>query len=110
MSHIKNKLQEGKYYEATRAFFQLIENNPDEPLHYINFDNLLLELNQLEQAIHFYEAALEKHSNVATATYGIGQYYYKKSHFDKAAIYFQKAISHGLEDSVVFYMLGLCFV
>jgi len=110
MSHIKNKLQEGKYDEAARAFFQLIENNPDEPLHYINFANLLLELNQLEQAKHFYEAALEKDSKVATATYGIGQYYYKKSHFDKAANYFQKAISQGLEDSDVFYMLGLCFV
>ncbi len=110
MNRIKSALQNENYDEAAKIFFRLIKDSPDEPLHYINFANLLLELNQLDQAKHFYDIAIEKDATSATAIYGIAQFHYKKGQFVQAASKFQQAISLGLEHSDNYYMLGLSFI
>lgn len=46
-------MQEGKYEEAAKCFAQAIEENPKEPIYYINFGNLLSAVGDPERAIAF---------------------------------------------------------
>lgn len=52
-------MQEQKYEEAAKLFNDVIEENPIDPLGYINFGNLLLHLKEYERAKRF----LIKHLN-----------------------------------------------
>ena len=101
-------MQERKYEEAAKIFNEIIEENPDEPIGYINFGNLLLELNETERAERFFLKAIQLDENAATAYFGLGNLYFEiNDDFQKAQEYFQKALELGLEEADVYYMLGL---
>src|SRR5699024_11563948 len=46
----------------------------------------------------------------ATAFYGMGNLYYTLEKHEQAVLMFQKALSLGLEDSDVYFMIGLSYV
>jgi len=110
MKDVKELIKQNKYDEAVAIFMKLIENHPSNPLHYINFANLLVELKQFEHAFEFYKKAIQEDNQVGTAYYGIGNIHYKQGNYDSALKMYQKAVDLGVDDSDVYYMIGLTFV
>ncbi|MCF3941851.1 tetratricopeptide repeat protein [Oceanobacillus alkalisoli] len=100
-------MQEGKYEEAAKLFNELIEENPSDPLGYINFGNLLVELQEAERAERFFLKAINLDDTAATAYYGLGNLYFEQEQFKKANGYFEQALDKGLEDAHLYYLLGL---
>ncbi|GGB28630.1 tetratricopeptide repeat protein [Virgibacillus dakarensis] len=100
-------MKEGKYEESAKLFNKLIEENPRDPVGYINFGNVLLHINELARAKVFFEKAIALDEYAATAYYGLGNLYFEQSVYGKAQENFQKAIELGLEEADVYYMLGL---
>lgn len=110
MKEIKTFIKQKKYDEAVTAFLDLIEKHPANPLHYINFANLLLELKQFDHAYQLYNSAIQVDETVGTAYYGLGTIQYEQGNYRTALQLYQKAIELGVDDSDVYYMIGLSFV
>lgn len=100
-------MQEGKYEEAAKIFNETIEENPSEPVGYINFGNVLTEVGEYEKAIRFYQKALELDEKAAAAYYSLGNLYYETEKLIEAKDMFEAAIRHGLDHSDAYFMLGL---
>jgi len=107
---VQTLVQQNKVEEAAALLIQYIDSEPENPIHYINFANLLFELNELERAERFYVKAISLNEEVATAYFGLGNIHYERGNFQKAIELFQKAIAVGLEHSDVFYMIGMAYV
>lgn len=103
-------IQEKNYEEAAKTFIEIIEEDPDNPIGYVNFGNLLIQMQQLEEAERFLLKAIELDENAATAYYSLGNLYYDSNLFKEAEKMYQKTISLGLEDSDVYFMLGMTYV
>lgn len=103
-------MQEQKYEEAANLFNEVIEENPDDPLGYINFGNLLLHLKDYERAKRFFNKAIELDSKSATAYYGLGNLLFEQSDYSEAINQFQKAEQLGLTEADVYFMIGLSLV
>src|SRR5690625_1399227 len=110
MKEIKAFIKQKKYDEAVAVFLHLIEEQPTNPLHYINFANLLLELKQFEHAYRLYNRAIQEDDKVGTAYYGLGNIHYEQGNYSSALKMYQKAMELGVDDSDVYYMVGLTFV
>ncbi|WP_047981409.1 tetratricopeptide repeat protein [Ornithinibacillus contaminans] len=102
-----NLMKEQKYEEAANLFHSYIEENPKDPLGFVNFGNLLLHMNDLDHAKNFFEKAISLDEKAATAYYGLGNVYYEQENFVLAHKNFLEAIKHGLEEADVYFMLGM---
>ena len=58
-----------QYEEAAQFFTEAIENDPENPVGYINFGNLLATLNDVERAERFFQKAITVDEKSATAYY-----------------------------------------
>ncbi|MUK87014.1 tetratricopeptide repeat protein [Ornithinibacillus sp. L9] len=102
-------MKENKFEEAASIFNEVIQENPEEPLGYINFGNLLLHVKDEERAKRFFEKAIELDDKAAIAYYGLGNLFFEQADYHKAQEYYQKAIELGLEEADVYFMLGMTF-
>src|SRR5699024_100780 len=102
-------MKEKKYEEAAVLFNELIEENQNDPIGFINFVNLLLHMNDYERAERFFKRALKLDETTATAYYGLGNTYFEQGRYDQAQVQFQQAIDHNLHEADVYYMLGYTF-
>ncbi|ANC79417.1 hypothetical protein ABE65_014770 [Fictibacillus phosphorivorans] len=103
-------LQKGKFEEAAKSLESMIETDPENPVHYINFGNLLSAVHEHEKAIQFFDKALSLDENAVAAYYGAGIACYHLEEFSKSAKLFQEAIKGGLQDSDTHFMTGMSFV
>ncbi|WP_342469115.1 tetratricopeptide repeat protein [Ureibacillus sp. FSL K6-3587] len=102
-------LQEKRYEDAVKAFTEAIEQNPEDPVGYINFGNVLAAMNEIERAERFFQKAITLDEKAATAYYGLANLYYNSECFLEAAKLYQKSIEYGIEGADSYYMLGKCF-
>lgn len=51
-------MQQGKYEEAVKCFHEAIEQQPNDPVGYINFGNVLAAVGEEEKAIRFFTRRL----------------------------------------------------
>lgn len=100
-------MRQRKFDEAADIFNQSIEENPKEPVGYVNFGNLLMHMQEYERAVLFYERAIELDETTATAHYGIGNVFFEQEKYQEAQVYYQHALKHNLDLSDVHFMLGL---
>ena len=70
-------MQEGKYEEAVKIFSEAIEENPNEPVAYINFGNVLTAVGETAKAENFYKKALELDKEAGAAYYSLGNLYFE---------------------------------
>ena len=77
-------LQEGKIEEAVTFFTEAIEENPTDPVAYINFGNVLLSVGENEKAEKFLKRAISLDGNAASAYYSLGNLYFNGENFDAA--------------------------
>jgi tetratricopeptide (TPR) repeat protein len=68
-------LQQGKYEEAGKVISEAIEKEPNNPINYVNFGNLLSIVGEQEKAINFFKKAISLDNDIATAYYGAGNVY-----------------------------------
>src|SRR5690625_1294103 len=85
------RMQEQDYEQAGKLFTEIIEEQPDDPLGYINFGNLLLHIDDLERAERFFIKAIELDEKVATAYYGLGNLYYEQESYQQAVENFERS-------------------
>lgn len=102
-------VQEKRYEDAAQCFNDAIEKEPNNPVGYINFGNLLSALNDLERAERFFQKAITIDETSATAYYGLANLYYNGERYTEAARLYELAIKHGIEGADAFYMLAKCF-
>lgn len=102
-------LQEKRYEDAVKAFTEAIEENPNDPVGYVNFGNVLAAMNDIERAERFFQKAITLDEKAATAYYGLANLYYNSERYVEAAKLYQKSIDYGIEGADAFYMLGKSF-
>lgn len=102
-------IQEKRYEDAAKSFTQAIDENPNDPVGYINFGNLLASMDDIERAERFFQKALTLDENTATAYYGLANLYYNSERYLEAAKLYEKSIRHGIEGADAYYMLGKSF-
>ncbi|QQZ10766.1 tetratricopeptide repeat protein [Heyndrickxia vini] len=103
-------LQEGKFEEAIKFFSEAIEENPSDPVAYINFGNVLIAVNEMERAVKFFEKAIDLDDQASAAYYCLGNLYYEQEQYEQAVTYFEKAKNTGLNNNDIYFMIGMCFV
>lgn len=101
--------QEKRYEEAAQLFTEAIEQDPNNPIGYINFGNLLASLNDVERAERFFQKAITIDEKSATAFYGLANLYYNVERYAEAAKLYEKSIQFGIEGADAYYMLAKCF-
>src|SRR5690554_1163259 len=112
MSYIKEgikALQEKRYEDSVKAFTNAIEENPNDPIGYVNFGNVLAAMNDVERAERFFQKALTLDEKAATAYYGLANLYYNSERYVEAAKLYQKSIECGIEGADAYFMLGKSF-
>jgi tetratricopeptide (TPR) repeat protein len=103
-------LKKGKFEEAARSLEAMIEADSQNPVHYINFGNLLSAVHEHEKAIQFFDKALSLDDKAVAALYGTGIACFHLELYKKAAQLFQEAIKGGLQDGDTYFMTGMSFV
>ncbi|AQQ52931.1 tetratricopeptide repeat protein [Planococcus lenghuensis] len=98
-------LQDGRYEEAVAAFTKAIEQEPDNPLGYINFGHVLAATGDTERAERFFQKALTLGES-ATAYYGLANLYFNEDRYEEALKLYEKAIQLGIEGPDAHYMMG----
>src|SRR5699024_1274892 len=88
-------------------FTETIEANPADPAGYINYGSFLLHISDIEGAQRFVEKASTLDDRAPTACNGSGNWYMEQAIYSKAIENVPYAIELGLEESDVFYMLGI---
>lgn len=101
--------QEKRYEDAVKAFHDAIEQNPNDPIGYINFGNLLATMNEVDRAERFFQKAITLDETAATAYYGLANLYYNSERYIEAAKLYQKSIDFGIEGADAYYMLAKSF-
>ncbi|MDW0117431.1 tetratricopeptide repeat protein [Sporosarcina thermotolerans] len=99
-------LQEGAYEKAIEAFMKAAEEEPDNPVGYINIANVFASLGDTERAERFFQKAITLDENAGSALYGLGNLYFTNDRFEEAAKLYEKAIRAGLNEADAFFMLG----
>ncbi|WP_040228896.1 tetratricopeptide repeat protein [Bhargavaea cecembensis] len=97
------------YEKAVKAFSDAIEQNPEDPIGYINFGNLLATLGRPEEAgkaERFFQKALTLDPSSMTAVYGLAGLYYNEERYDEAAKLYEKAIRGGIDGADAPFMLA----
>lgn len=98
------------YEAAAELFVKYIDEQPEDPIGYINFANLLVMTNQLQEAERCFLRAIELNETSATAYYGLGNLYYEQNLLEDAEKIYQHCLKLGLEDADVYFMLGMTYV
>lgn len=102
-------LQEKRYEDAVKAFTTAIEENPNDPIGYVNFGNVLAAMDEVERAERFFQKAITLDEKAATAYYGLANLYYNAERYVEAAKLYQKSIEYGIEGADAYFMLGKSF-
>lgn len=102
-------IQNKDYEQAVVHFNNAIEEEPNNPLGYINFGNLLARMNETDRAERFFQKAITLDAEAATAFYGLANLYYEQERFEEAVKLYEKAVKFGIQGADVFFMMGKCF-
>lgn len=102
-------IQNKDYEQAVVHFSKVIEEEPNNPLGFINFGNLLARTNDTERAERFFQKAITLDPEAATAYYGLANLYYESDRYEEAAKLYEKATRFGIQGADAYFMLGKCF-
>ncbi|KAA1040029.1 tetratricopeptide repeat protein [Macrococcus equipercicus] len=103
-------IQQKKYEQALAMLFKAIEENPDEPNHYINAGTILADAGKVEEAERFFRKALTLDAEHSGAYYGLANIYFNYERYTDAVPLYQKALAVNNGDADIHYMLGMSFI
>lgn len=99
-------IKDKNYEKAAAHFNNAIEADPENPVGYVNFGNLLASMNEIERAERFFQKAITLDESTATAYYGLANLYFDKERFEEAAKLYEKAVRYNLQGADAYYMLA----
>ncbi len=103
-------IKDKQYEKAAQILIELIDEQPEDPMGYINFGNLLEITNQIEEAERFFLKAIEVDEKSATAFVSLGNLYYNQKLYEQSEKMLQHAIRLGVNDGETFYLIGMIYV
>lgn len=103
---LKNK----EYDEATKKLIQAIEENPNNPLYYVNLGNIFYEQKYYTEAENFLLKAIELDDTMATAFHSLGSMYYSLGKYSLAEPVLKQAVQLQIKEAEAYYLLGMVYV
>ncbi|WP_025028604.1 tetratricopeptide repeat protein [Caldalkalibacillus mannanilyticus] len=103
-------LRDGKIEESVDVFLKAIQADENYPFPYCHIGNILAGADKQEEAITWFEKAIQLHPEMATAYYGLANAFYSLHQWDDALYSFQLAHDKGLQDGDLFYMMGMTYL
>ncbi|BAQ11530.1 tetratricopeptide domain protein [Bacillus sp. OxB-1] len=99
-------LQDGELEKAVESFMKAVEEQPEDPVGYINLGNVFASLGDIEKAEPFFQKAITLDEEAGTAYYGLANLYYNAERYTEAVTLYEKAVRKGVEDADAYFMLG----
>lgn len=99
-------IQNKEYEQAIESFLKAIEENPEDPVGYINIGNVFGSVGDVEKAEQFFQKAITLDEEAGTALYGLANLYYNEERYEEAAKLYEQAIRKGIEEADAYFMLG----
>ncbi len=103
------RLESGKFQQAERIYWHLLEQDSTNIEAYKNLGNALLKQGKLEEAITYYQQALTLDPNDATLYYQLGIVLHKQGKLDEAIVYYQQCLALNSNWATAYYNLGYAF-
>lgn len=103
-------IEENKIEEAVQLLVRAVEEEPANPLHYVNLGSVLFQHKQYEEATSFFLRALELDENMATAHFGLGSVHYELGRYKDAATALRACLALNMEEADVYYLLGMSYI
>jgi Tfp pilus assembly protein PilF len=100
------------YPEAERHYLKALKINPKEPRIVYNLAALYLDMQEWDKSIRYFEEAADNllFDQTEKALLGIGFAYFKKKDFQKARIYYEKAIEKKWNFAPAYFRMGELFL
>lgn len=101
--------QSGHFRAAESIYIQVLEEEPDnwEVLYYLGF--LKLQVNELNESIHWLLQALELRPDAFNTYYALGNAYQQKNEFEPALEYYLKALKTNPGTGDIYYNIGTIY-
>ena len=103
------RLESGKYEQAEKIYWQIIEQNPNHAEAYKNLGNALFNQGKLEEAQACYKQVLILDPNYDIAYYHLGYAFHQQGLFEEAIAYYQQYLTLNPRDSTAYYNMGIVF-
>ncbi|MFC4618108.1 tetratricopeptide repeat protein [Camelliibacillus cellulosilyticus] len=97
------------YEKAANAFNQAIEADPQDPVGFTNFGNLLIAIHESERALAFFDKAITLDENYGAAYYGYGNALYELERYEQAIDRFGQAEKCGITGADLHFMIGMAY-
>lgn len=99
-------LQDGNFEKAIEAFMKAAEEEPENPVGYINLGNVFASAGDNERAERFFQKAITLDEQAGSAFYGLANLYFTNERYEEAAKLYEKAIRTGLDEADAYFMLA----
>lgn len=100
--------QQVSYWKNSESLYRrAVEAVPGGALMAVNLGNTLLGQGRTDEAIHYYETALEIRPQYGAALYFLGNAWLGKRDFEKAAAYYRRALEIPEDREKGYYPIGL---
>lgn len=100
------RLEGGKYEQAEKIYWQIIELAPNYAIAYKNLGNALLNQGKLEDAIAYYQQGIALAPNDAITYYHLGIIFHQQDKLEEAIDCYQKSLAISPDSATVFNNLG----
>ncbi len=100
------RLETGKYAQAEKIYWQIIEQVPDSAVAYKNLGNALLNQGKLEDASAYYQQGLTLEPNDAITYYHLGIVFHQQDKLEEAIDCYQKSLAIHPDSATVLNNLG----
>ncbi len=102
----KERLELGKYQQAEKIYWQILELNQDNSVAYNNLGIALLSQGKLEEAIACYQQAVNLDPNSYEATNNLGATLQKQGKLEEAIACYQQCLTLKPNDAITYNYLG----
>ncbi|MFB2922299.1 tetratricopeptide repeat protein [Aerosakkonema funiforme] len=99
-------LETGKYAQAEKIYFQLVEQEPTNPIAYKNLGNVLYSQGKLKEAIASYQQGIELEPNDAITYYHLGNTFHQLNRLEEAIAHYQQSLAISPNSPIVLNNLG----
>ena len=102
-------LEKGSEEEIRDSLAKILSAHPNHTGALIESGNAAFEAERYDDAVFFYEKALEQKSDCVEAIYNIANIYFKQKKFAAAIRYFHRCIDHDPDFPESYYNLGVVY-
>ncbi len=113
---IKSALEKGnqlfdekRYEEAIKVFQEIINQEPEAYIIYLNIGHSYFQMEKYETAMEYYQKVLEKQADNKNALLGVGNCYLNLGKKEEAIQWYSKIKLEEIDDPIILYNMGNSF-